>query len=60
MSDLYKAFKIKTMATKKQHTFAPKKSDKKKNEAANSKENSAKSKQSIKKKMNEFGDNDSL
>ncbi|WP_329805289.1 hypothetical protein [Flavobacterium facile] len=48
------------MATKKQHTFAPKKSDKKKNEAASSKENSAKSKQSIKKKMNEFGDNDSL
>ena len=39
------------MATKKQHTFAPKKSDKKKNEAASSKENSAKSKQTIKKKM---------
>lgn len=48
------------MALKKQQTFVPKKSDKKENEAASSKENSAKSKQSIKKKMNEFGDNDSL
>jgi hypothetical protein len=48
------------MAAKKPHTFLPKKSDKKKNESASSKENSAKSKQSIKKKMNEFGDNDSL
>lgn len=48
------------MATKKQHTFTPKKSDKKKSEAANTKEQSAKSKQTIKKKMNEFGDNDSL
>jgi hypothetical protein len=48
------------MAIKKQHTFAPKKSDKKKNDATTSKENSAKSKQTIKKKMNEFGDNDSL
>ncbi|CAM4258423.1 hypothetical protein [Flavobacterium terrigena] len=48
------------MATKKQHTFAPKKSDKKKNEAASNKENSSKTKQSIKKKINEFGDEDSL
>lgn len=48
------------MAIKKQHTFAPKKSDKKKNEAVSNKENSAKSKQTIKKKMNEFGDDDSL
>lgn len=48
------------MATKKQHTFTPKKSDKKKNEAASTKAHSAKSKQTIKKKMNEFGDNDSL
>lgn len=48
------------MAIKKQHTFTPKKSDKKKNETASSKENSAKYKQTIKKKMNEFGDDDSL
>ena len=48
------------MAIKKQHTFVPKKSDKKKNDATSSKENSAKSKQTIKKKMNEFGDDDSL
>ena len=48
------------MATKKQHAITPKKSDKKKNEAASSKENSAKSKQTIRKKMNEFGDNDSI
>ncbi len=48
------------MTIKKQHTFAPKKSDKKKNEAASSKTKSSNSKQTIRKKMNEFGDNDSL
>jgi hypothetical protein len=48
------------MAAKKTNTFAPKKSDKKKNEVASSKENSAKSKQSIRKKMNEFGNDDSF
>jgi hypothetical protein len=48
------------MAIKKQNTFAPNKSDKKKNETTSNKENSPKSKQSIKKKMNEFDDDDSL
>jgi hypothetical protein len=49
------------MAIKKTHTFAPKKSDgKKKMEASNSKTKSANSKQSSKKKRNEFGDDDSL
>jgi hypothetical protein len=47
--------------TKKVHTFTPKKSDaKKKAEATNSKTKSDNSKQSIKKKMNEFGDQDSI
>lgn len=49
------------MAIKKQHTIAPKKSDaKKKTEASNSRTKSADSKQTIRKKLNEFGDNDSL
>ena len=49
------------MAIKKIHTFAPKKSDgKKKMEAANSKTKSTNSKQSTKKKRNEFGDNDAI
>ena len=49
------------MAIKKQHTIAPKKSDaKKKNDAANSKIKTNNSKQTIRKKLNEFGDNDSL
>ena len=49
------------MATKKQHIIAPKKSDaKKKTEASNSKTKSDNPKQAIRKKMNEFGDNDSL
>jgi hypothetical protein len=53
--------KIKFMAIKKQHTIAPKKSDaKKKTEAANSKTKSDNSKQTIRKKLNEFGDTDSL
>ncbi|WP_310554905.1 hypothetical protein [Flavobacterium sp.] len=47
------------MAIKKIHTFTPKKSDaKKKMEAANSKTKSANSKQSNKRKRNEFGDDD--
>jgi hypothetical protein len=47
--------------TKKVHTFTPKKSDaKKKTEVSNSKTKSNNSKQSIKKKMNEFGDQDSI
>ncbi len=47
------------MAIKKQHTIEPKKSDaKKKTETSNSK--SENSKQTIRKKLNEFGDNDSL
>ncbi len=49
------------MSIKKLHTIAPKKSDaKKKNEASNSKTKSDNSKQTIRKKLNEFGDNDSL
>lgn len=48
------------MAIKKQHTIAPKKSDAKKLEASNSKTKSANSKQTIRKKLNEFGDNDSI
>jgi hypothetical protein len=49
------------MAIKKIHTFAPKKSDgKKKMEASNSKTKSTNSKQTIKKKRNEFGDNDEI
>jgi hypothetical protein len=49
------------MHTKKTHTIAPKKSDaKKKTEASNSKTKSVGSKQTIRKKLNEFGDNDSL
>jgi hypothetical protein len=49
------------MAIKKIHTFAPKKSDaKKKMEASNSKTKSENSKQTNKKKRNEFGDDDAL
>lgn len=48
------------MATKKQHVIAPKKSDKKKLETSNSKTKSTYSKQTIRKKRNEFGDTDSL
>ena len=49
------------MAIKKNHTFAPKKSDaKKKMEAANSKTKSATSKQSNKRRRNEFGDDDAI
>ena len=49
------------MTVKKQHIIAPKKSDaKKKTEAANSKTKSINSKQTIRKKLNEFGENDSL
>lgn len=49
------------MHTKKTHTIAPKKSDaKKRNEVSNSKTKSAGSKQTIRKKLNEFGDTDSL
>lgn len=48
------------MAIKKQHIIAPKKSDSKKLEASNSKTKSANSKQTIRKKLNEFGDNDSI
>lgn len=49
------------MTTKKQHTIAPKKSDaKKKNELLNPQTKSATAKKSIRKKLNEFGDNDSL
>jgi hypothetical protein len=49
------------MKTKKVHIFTPKKSDaKKKAEASNSKTKSDNSKQTIKKKMNEFGDNDAV
>lgn len=47
------------MSIKKIHTFTPKKSDaKKKMEACNSKTKSATSKQSNKKRQNEFGDDD--
>ena len=46
---------------RKQHIIAPKKSDaKKKTEAANSKTKAANSKQTIRKKLNEFGDTDSV
>ncbi len=49
------------MALKKQHIIAPKKSDaKKKIEVSNSKTKSDNSKQTIRKKLNEFGDNDSF
>jgi hypothetical protein len=49
------------MHTKKNHTIAPKKSDaKKKTEASNSKTKSDGSKQTIRKKRNEFGDTDSF
>jgi hypothetical protein len=48
------------MADKKQHIIPPKKSDKKKLEASNSKTKSTYSKQTIRKKRNEFGDDDSL
>lgn len=48
------------MAIKKQQTIAPKKSDAKKLKASNSKTKSPESKQTMRKKMNEFGDNDSL
>ena len=46
------------MKTKKTHSIAPKKSDVKKLEASNSKTKSNNSKQTIRKKMNEFDDND--
>ena len=49
------------MATKKTQIIAPKKSDaKKKKEDSNSKIKSSDSKHTIRKKLNEFGDNDSL
>ncbi len=49
------------MAIKKVHTFAPKKSDaKKKMEPSNSKTKSPNSKQSSRKKRNEFGDDDAF
>jgi hypothetical protein len=49
------------MAIKKQHVIAPKKSDaKKKTEASSSKAKSENAKHAIRKKLNEFGDNDSL
>ncbi len=49
------------MAIKKQHTIAPKKSDaKKKSEAKNLNTKADNSKQIIRKKLNEFGDNNSL
>lgn len=49
------------MALKKGHIFAAKKSDaKKKTQAAQSKTKSAGSKQTLKKKCNEFGDEDAL
>lgn len=49
------------MAIKKQQIIAPKKSDaKKKVDTTASKTKSANSKQTIRKKLNEFGDNDSL
>ena len=47
--------------TTKKHTIAPKKRDaKKKTKVSNSKTKSDNSKQTIKKKLNEFGDEDSL
>ena len=48
------------MAVKKQHIIPPKKSDKKKLDASNSKTKSTCSKQTIRKKRNEFGDTDSF
>ncbi len=49
------------MTTKKQQNFAPKKSDaKKKIDGSNSRTKSDNSKQTIRKKLNEFGDTDSL
>lgn len=49
------------MHTKKIHIIAPKKSDaKKKTELTPSKTKSAGAKQTIRKKRNEFGDNDAL
>jgi len=49
------------MAIKKIQVFAPKKSDAKKNkEATNSKTKSTNSRQTTKKKLNEFGDDDSI
>ena len=49
------------MAIKKQQTIAPKKSDaKKKTEDPNPEKKSDNPKQTIKKKYNEFGDNDSF
>ncbi|WP_395057065.1 hypothetical protein [Flavobacterium sp.] len=49
------------MTAKKTQIIAPKKSDaKKKTEASNSKTKSSNSKHTIRKKLNEFGDNDSL
>jgi len=48
------------MAVKKQHIIPPKKSDKKKLEASNSKTKSTYSKQTFRIKRNEFGDDDSL
>ena len=49
------------MAIKKKHIIAPKKSDaKKKIDVSSSKTKSKNSKQTIRKKLNEFGDNDSL
>lgn len=47
------------MATKK-NTSVPKKSDKKNKEAASTKAKSTKTKQTIRKKLNEFGDNDAI
>ena len=49
------------MAIKKQHIIAPKKSDAKKKTASNSATaKSDNTKHTIRKKLNEFGDNDSL
>ncbi|WP_394758499.1 hypothetical protein [Flavobacterium sp.] len=49
------------MTAKKTQIIAPKKSDaKKKKEELNSKTKTSNSKHTIKKKLNEFGDNDSL
>lgn len=48
------------MKPKKEHPISPKKSDSKKLEASNSKTKSENSKQTIRKKWNEFGDYDSM
>jgi hypothetical protein len=48
------------MAIKKQQIIAPKKSDAKKKAEATSSKTKSNAKQSIRKKLNEFGDNDSL